>query len=130
MENTATTAVNNQPETANQLLRQVRKYNRRKFAADDKIRIILEGLKREVSVSELCRLERISPHIYYVWLKDFMEAGKARLQGDSKRQANSGEVEALRIENGQLKMLVAEKTLENALFKKSLAGSENYGTSK
>jgi transposase len=130
METATQTAVHHPPETTNQLLRQVRKYTRRKFAAEDKIRIILEGLKREVSVSELCRIERISPHIYYAWLKDFMEAGKARLKGDSKRHANTGEVDALRMENEQLKVLVAEKTLENALLKKSLVGSENYGTSK
>jgi len=130
MDSTTNTAVKSPPETVSQLIRQVRKYTRHKMAAEDKIRIILEGMKREVSVADLCRKEKISPAIYYNWLKDFMEAGKRRLQGDSRRQANEDEVNGLKKENEQLKVMIAETMLENRLFKKSLIGSESYGTTK
>lgn len=122
---TQTTAA--QSETAGQFIRKVRRYTRRKYGAEDKIRIILEGMKREVSVAELCRKEGISPNVYYVWVKDFMEAGKARLQGDSQRQANEAEVRGLRRENERLKVLLAEQLMETSLFKKSLRGSGGTG---
>ena len=130
MDSTTKTAVQDPPETASQLIRQVRKYTHHKIAAEDKIRIILEGLKREVSVADLCRKEKIHPAIYYNWLKDFMEAGKKRLQGDSRRHANEDEVNELKKENEQLKVMIADTMLENRLFKKSLIGSESYGTTK
>ena len=115
MDNTTTTAVPNPPETTSQLIRQVRKYTRRNKGADDKIRIILEGMKREVSISDLCRQEKISPAIYYNWLRDFMEAGKARLKGDTVRSATKGDVEDLKGENERLKILLAEQMLRRDL---------------
>ncbi|MFH1619613.1 MAG: transposase [bacterium] len=107
-------------ETATQFLRKARKATRRRFTAEDKIRIVIEGMKREIAVSELCRREGISSAIYYTWLKDFMEAGKSRLKGDSLRNANRGEVSSLRRENEQLKALLADQMLELNLLKKSL----------
>lgn len=120
MEAITKTVVADPPETAAGLIRKVRKWTRRKISSEDKIRIILEGMKREVSIADLCRQERINPAIYYSWLKDFMEAGKARLKGDSLREANRDEVIGLKQENERLKVLMAEQILENALLKKSL----------
>ena len=114
-------------QTAGQFIKKVRRYTRRRYTAEDKIRIILEGMKREVSVAELCRKEGIHPNIYYIWVKDFMEAGKSRLQGDSQRQANESEVRDLRHENERLKVLLAEQLMETLLFKKSLRGSGPIG---
>jgi len=93
------------PET---VFRQIHRMTRRKFSAEEKIRIVLEGLRGEVSIAELCRREGINPNVYYRWSKDFLEAGKKRLQGDTVREANSGEVTGLRQENEKLKQLVAE----------------------
>ena len=87
-------------------------------------RIVLEGLKGEVSISELCRREGIVSNLYYRWSKDFLEAGKKRLAGDTAREATSSEVGGLRSENDQLKQLVAELSLKNRLLKKSLTGLE------
>ncbi|MFC1521679.1 transposase [Elusimicrobiota bacterium] len=117
---TATQTASVPTETAANFIKKVRRYNRRKFTAEEKIRVILEGMKREVSATELCRKERIHPNVYYVWLKDFMEAGKARLRGDTKRAANEDEVGKLRQENDRLKIILAEQALENNLLKKSL----------
>jgi len=80
-----------------------------------------------VSVADLCRKEGISPNIYYIWVKDFMEAGKARLMGDSRRQANDSEVKSLKRENARLKVILAEQMLEVSIFKKSLNGSDDTG---
>jgi transposase len=102
------------------LIREVRRKTRRRFSAEDKIRIVLEGFRREIPVSDLCRREQISTAIYYSWLKDFMEAGKARLKGDSLRDATRSEVKRLKEENGRLKELVGEQALRIHLFKKSL----------
>jgi len=85
---------------------------------------VLEGLKGEVSISELCRREGIVSNLYYRWSKDFLEAGKKRLQGDTAREATSSEVGDLRSENEQLKQLVAELSLKNRLLKKSMTGLE------
>lgn len=104
------------------VVREIRRQTRRKFTAEEKIRIVLEGLKGEVSISELCRREGIVSNMYYRWSKDFLEAGKKRLQGDTVREATSGEVIGLRQENEQLKQLVAEVLLKNRLLKKSLTG--------
>ncbi len=93
---------------------------RRQFSAEDKIRIVLEGFRKEIPVSDLCRREGLSSALYYSWLKDFMEAGKARLKGDSLRNATSSEVKELRAENGRLKELVGEQALQIQLLKKSL----------
>jgi transposase len=104
------------------VVREIRRKTRRKFSADEKIRIALEGLRGESSIAELCRREGISPNLYYRWSKDFLEAGKKRLQGDTVREATSSEVVSLRQENEQLKQLVAEVTLKNRVLKKSLSG--------
>jgi transposase len=106
------------------VVRDIRRKTRRKFSAEEKIRIVLEGLKGEVSISELCRREGIVSNLYYRWSKDFLEAGKRRLQGDTTREANSSEVSDLRSENEQLKQLVAELSLDNRLLKKSSTGME------
>ena len=106
-------------ETARQLIRRAKRASRRKFPAEEKIRIVMEGIRAEVSVVELCRREGIHPTIYYKWLKDFMEAGKGRLRGDAKREATSDEVTQLRGENERLKLLVADLSLENLTLKKS-----------
>lgn len=110
--------------SAARLVRQVKKATRRKYSAEDKIRIILEGFRKEIPVTELCRRERINTAIYYSWLKDFMEAGKARLKGDALREANRSEVESLRGENQRLKELAGEQALEINLLKKVLCGRE------
>ncbi len=106
-------------ETARELIRRARRASRRKFPAEEKIRIVMEGIRAEVSVADLCRREGIHPTIYYKWLKDFMEAGKGRLRGDAQREATSNEVQDLRQENERLKVLVANLSLENLTLKKS-----------
>ena len=113
-----------QGQTAEAFIQQVKRRTKRKYNAEDKIRIVLEGLKRDVGVSELCRREGIHAHVYYTWMKNFMEAGKSRLKGDFVRAADESQVEELRRENGRLKMLLAENLLEAELVKKSLLGEE------
>lgn len=120
MEENSQTLVQDLPETAAGLIRKVRQYTRHRFTAEDKIRIVLEGQKREISIAELCRREKITPAIFYSWLKDFMEGGKSRLKGDGLREANRDEVVNLRQENERLKVLMAEQMLENSVLKKSL----------
>jgi transposase len=110
-------------ETAEQHVRDIRRATRKKYSAEEKIRIVLAGLRGEYSISELCRREEIAESLYYSWSKEFLEAGKRRLAGDTERQANSGEVKGLRHEMGDLKELVAELTLENRLLKKSMTGA-------
>jgi len=114
------TEITARPGGAARLIRSVRKATRRRFTAEDKIRIVLEGFRKEISISELCRRESIASTIYYSWLKDFMEAGKSRLRGDSLRSANEQEVKDLKDENARLKELVAEQALGLQVFKKSL----------
>jgi transposase len=106
------------------VVREVRRKTRRKFTSQEKIRIVLEGLKGEESISSICRREGIVPGLYYRWSKDFLNAGKKRLEGDTLREANSNEVSGLRQENDQLKQLVADLSLKNQVLKKSLAGLE------
>ena len=108
------------PGSTAKLIREVRAQTRRRFSAEDKIRIVLEGFRKEMPVSDLCRREGISSALYYSWLKDFMEAGKARLKGDTLRDATQSEVKGLRQENARLKELVGEQALEIQLLKKSL----------
>ncbi len=103
-------------------VREIRRKTRRKFAPEEKIRIVLEGLRGEQSISELCRREGIASNLYYRWSKDFLEAGKKRLAGDITREANSDEVIDLRKENTNLKQAVAELYLRNDWLKKSLTG--------
>ena len=100
-------------------VREIKRRTRRKFSTEEKIRIVLEGLRGEVSIAELCRTESIPPNLYYSWSKEFLEAGKKRLLGDTVREANSGEVKALRHENEQLKQALAEELLQNRYLKKS-----------
>jgi len=108
------------PGSAAKLIREVRAKTRRQFSAEDKIRIVLEGFRKEIPVSDLCRREGISSALYYSWLKDFMEAGKVRLKGDSLRDATQNEVKELRAENSRLKEL-GEQAQQIQLLKKSLS---------
>ena len=103
-------------------VREIRRRTRRKFSPEEKIRIVLEGLRGEQSISELCRREGIASNLYYRWSKDFLEAGKKQLAGDTVREATSDEVKDLRAENRELKEVVAEITLKNRVLKKSLMG--------
>jgi transposase len=100
----------------------IRRKTRRKYSAEEKIRIVFEGIRGDHTVAELCRREGISENLYYRWSKDFLEAGKSRLVGDTKRDANSKQVKALRQENEQLKLLVAELALKNKVLTPALAG--------
>lgn len=102
-----------------QFIQRVRRVTRRKFTAEEKIRIVLEGFRRETRVSDLCRREGINPNVYYAWLKEFMEAGKARLAAETVRDATQLEVEGLRRDNERLKQLVAELSLEVLVLKKT-----------
>ena len=107
-------------EPAEQVVSDIRRATRRQFSAEEKIRIVLQGLRGEDSIAELCRRERISQNLYYRWSKEFLEAGKKRLAGDTAREATSEEVRTLRREAGALKEVVADLTLENRLLKKSM----------
>jgi len=107
-------------EPADQVIKGIRRATRRHFSAEDKIRIVLEGLRGEASIAELCRREGIVENLYYRWSKEFLEAGKRRLAGDTARAATTDEVKELRREANALKEVVAELTLENRLLKKSL----------
>ena len=111
--------------SAEQTIRTIRRKTRRQYSAEEKIRIVMEGLRGEESIRELCRSEGIAESLYYKWSKEFLEAGKARLAGDTKRQATSSDVSELRQENEQLKQAVAELLLQNRVLKKSVLGSEN-----
>jgi transposase len=103
-------------------VRDIRRRTRRKFSPEEKIRIVLEGLRGEQSVSELCRREGIAANLYSRWSKDFLEAGKKQLAGATVREATSDEVKDLRSENRELKEGVAEITLKNRVLKKGLTG--------
>ena len=107
---------------AERIIKDIRRATRRHFSAEDKIRIVLDGLRGEDSIAELCRKEGIPQSLYYTWSKEFMEAGKRRLAGDTARAANTGEVQDLRREAHALKECVADLTLENRLLKKSMIG--------
>ena len=108
--------------SAEAALRDIRRATRRRFSAEEKIRVVLEGLRGEDSIAELCRREGIATSMYYAWSKDFLEAGKRRLAGDTARAATSDEVRDLRREAGALKEVVADLALENRLLKKSMTG--------
>ena len=105
---------------AEQVVKDIRRATRRHFSAEDKIRIVLDGLRGEDSIAELCRKEGIAQSLYYTWSKEFMEAGKRRLAGDTARAATTDEVKDLRHEASALKECVADLTLENRLLKKSM----------
>jgi len=118
--------MNPRPESSPEaVVREIKRRTRRRYSVEEKIRIVLEGLKGEASIAELCRREGIIPNIYYKWSKEFLEAGKKRLQGDTEREATSHEVVDLKKENDQLKALVAELSLKNRVLKKSLSGLES-----
>src|SRR6266478_3003579 len=115
-------------EPAEQLVKEIRRTTRRQFSAEEKIRIVLSGgLGGEDSIAELCRREGIVQNLYYRWSKEFLEAGKKRLAGDTARAAASDEVTDLRREASALKEVVAELTLENRLLKKSAIGAGEDG---
>jgi len=101
------------------IVREIKRKTRRKFSAEEKIRIVLEGLRGEETIAELCRREGISSNLYYNWSKEFLEAGKRRLMGNTKRQADSTDVTRLRRQNNDLKHLVADLSLENVQLKKT-----------
>ena len=105
---------------AEQVVKDIRRKTRRHFSAEDKIRIVLDGLRGDDSIAELCRREGIAQSLYYTWSKEFMEAGKCRLAGDTARAATTDEVKDLRREARDLKECVADLTLENRLLKKSM----------
>jgi len=111
-------------KSSESVVREIKRKTRRKFNSEERIRIILEGLKGEDSIAAICRREGIAPSLYYKWSKIFLQAGKRRLDGDTIREANSDEVGELRKENDQLKQLVAELSLKNRVLKKSLNGLE------
>lgn len=100
-------------------MRQVRVASRRKYTPEEKVRVVLEGFRREVAVNELCRREGIKPGAYYAWTKDFMEAGKERLTRDAARDATRQEIEQIKRENAELKHLVADLSLEVYRLKKT-----------
>lgn len=105
---------------AEQHVKDIRRATRKQYSSEEKIRIVLEGLRGEYSIAELCRREGIAQSLYYSWSKEFLEAGKKRLSGDTARQATSSEVKDLRRETSDLKEALAETLLENRLLKKSM----------
>ena len=107
------------------VVREIKRRTRKKYSSEEKIRIVLEGLRGEESIAELCRKEGIQPNVYHKWSKDFLEAGKKRLQGDTVREATSSEVVDLRKENDQLKALGAGLSLKTRVLKKTLSGLES-----
>ena len=106
--------------TSDQVVKNIRRATRKHHSAEEKIRIVLDGLRGEYSIAELCRREGIAESLYYSWSKEFLEAGKRRLAGDTARAATSGEVTTLRREVRDMKVLVADLALENRLLKKSM----------
>ena len=110
----------NTKKPAEQVVKDIRRATRRHFSAEDKIRIVLDGLRGDDSIAELCRKKGIAQSLYYVWSKEFLEAGKRRLAGDTARAATTDEVKDLRRETSALKECVADLTLENRLLKKSM----------
>ena len=111
-----------QKPTADKTIKDIRRATRKSYSAEEKIRIVLEGLRGEDSIAALCRREGIAESMYYTWSKEFLEAGKRRLAGDTARAATTDEVKALRRETRDLKEVVAEQTLELRLLKKSMIG--------
>jgi transposase len=121
---TASEPVIEQAKPVLSIIKDIQRQTRKQYSAEEKIRIVLEGLQGEVSVAEICRREGINPNIYYRWSKEFLEAGKKRLMGDSIREATAPEVQSMKTENEALKQLVAELSLENRLLKKSLKAEQ------
>ena len=115
-------------EEAEKRIRDIRRATRRQYSAEEKIRIVIAGLRGEDSIAELCRKEGINQNLYYRWSKDFLEAGKKRLAGDTAREATSDEVKEIQAQARQLKELVAELVIENRLLKKSVLGDGESDT--
>ena len=113
-----------QKKSSESLVRDIKRKTRRKFSSEEKIRIVIDGLRGEISIAELCRREGIAQNLYYRWSKAFMESGKKRLSGDTMREANTSEVQAIKKENTELKEVVAELLLKNRVLKKSMNGEE------
>ena len=111
-------------KNASSLISELKRKTRGNYSSEEKIRIIIDGMRGEMTIAELCRKEGISPGIYYKWSKDFMDAGKRRLTGDTMREANTSEVKELKDENRSLKELVAELSLDNRDLKKNLNGED------
>ncbi len=111
-------------QTASSLISELKRKTRKAYSSEEKIRIVIEGIRGELSIAELCRREGIHQTNYYKWSKDFMEAGKHRLNGDTMREANTSEVQKLKDENGSLKELVAELSLEVRDLKKNIGTPE------
>src|SRR5882757_6957955 len=114
------------PDSAEKTVRDIRRATRRHHSAEEKIRIVLEGLRGEDSIAELCRKEGINQNLYYRWSKDFLEAGKKRLAGDTAREATSDEVKEIQAQARQLKELVAELLTENRLLKKAYSAMGSF----
>ena len=108
--------------SSERIVRDIRRATRKQYSAEEKIRIVLDGLRGEHSIAALCRREGIAESLYYSWSKEFLEAGKRRLAGDTERAANTGEVKDLRRQAQDLKEVVAEQALELRLLKKSMIG--------
>ena len=108
--------------SAERVVRDIWRKTRKRYGSEEKIRIVLEGLRGEDSIAELCRREGMSQNLYYRWSKEFLEAGEKRLSGDTAREASSEEVKGLRRQAGDLKEVVAELMLENRLLKQSMTG--------
>ncbi|HIA58392.1 MAG TPA: helix-turn-helix domain-containing protein [Gammaproteobacteria bacterium] len=113
--------------SAQKTIRDIRRATRRHYSAEEKIRIVLEGLRGEDTIAELCRREGLNSNVYYRWSKEFMEAGKKRLAGDTAREATSDEVKQLRAESSALKETLGELLMENRLLKKSMLGDGEDG---
>ena len=113
--------------SAEKTVRDIRRATRRHYSAEEQIRVVLEGLRGEDSIAELCRREGINSNVYYRWSKEFLEAGKKRLSGDTAREATSEEVKDLRAESAALKEALAEQVMENRLLKKSVLGDGEDG---
>ena len=114
------TGYNQADVSARELIRHTRRVTRRRYTPEEKVRIVIEGIRGEIPISTLCRREGIRSNVYYKWLKDFMEAGKARLEGDTLREATRAEVEVLKREGERLRELVANLSVGNLVLKKSL----------
>ena len=113
--------------SAQKTIRDIRRATRRHYSAEGKIRIVLAGLRGEDTIAELCRREGLNSNVYYRWSKEFMEAGKKRLAGDTAREATSDEVKQLRAESSALKETLGELLMENRLLKKSMLGDGEDG---
>ena len=111
-------------QSADLKIKEIKRHTRKKYSAEEKIRIVIEGLRGETSIAELCRKEGINSNLYYNWSKEYLEAGKSRLNGDVKREATSNEVHGIKNENMDLKQLVAELSLEVRMLKKNMTGIE------